>query len=172
MTGRVLWITGLSGAGKTTMSRILAKRLRAAGEVAILLDGDELRAILGAIDTHSRSDRLALAFRYAALCRTLADQGVTVIIATISLFNEIHRWNRAHLPGYTEIYLKVPLAELRRRDPKGLYRQFAAGEITNIAGLDLPIDEPHSPDLLLEPDSSQNAEMLVDQVLAFLSRSR
>jgi len=168
MSGRVLWITGLSGAGKTTLLQILANHLRARGDAVVLLDGDELRAILGATTGHDRSDRLSLAFRYSALCRALAMQGLTVIIATISLFREIHHWNRAHLPGYIEIYLKVPLEELYRRDPKGLYQRYHAGEISQIAGLDLAIDEPEAPDLLITPNQHDSAEDLANRVLQFL----
>jgi adenylylsulfate kinase len=73
-----------------------------------------------------------------------------VVTATISLFNEIHEWNRATLPGYFEVYLKVPIDELRRRDPKGIYRRFDAGELTHVAGLDLPIDEPEAADWVVE----------------------
>ena len=73
-----------------------------------------------------------------------------MVIATISLFREVHAWNRAHLPGYFEVYLKVPLDELRRRDPKGIYRRFDACELTHVAGLDLPIDEPDTADWVVE----------------------
>jgi len=73
-----------------------------------------------------------------------------VVIATISLFREVHEWNRANLPGYFEVYLKVPVEELRRRDPKGIYHRFDAGELTHVAGLDLPIDEPEAADWTVE----------------------
>ncbi len=73
---------------------------------------------------HDRNARLALALRYARLCQVIASQGPTVVMATISLFREVHAWNRDHLPGYFELYLKVPLDEPRRRDPKGLCQRF------------------------------------------------
>ena len=143
---RVIWITGLSGAGKSTLAFAVSRALRAADEAVVVLDGDELREVFGASAVnnanHGRDARLALAFQYAHLCRVIAAQGFTVVIATISLFREVHDWNRANLPGYFEVFLRVPLNELRRRDPKGIYRRFDAGEISNVAGLDLPIDEP------------------------------
>jgi len=71
-----------------------------------------------------------------------------VVIATISLFQEVHQWNRQNLPGYFEIYLKVPVEELRQRDPKGIYKKYDAGEIQNVAGLDLKVDEPLKADLI------------------------
>ena len=137
--GRVIWITGLSGAGKSTLAHELVARLRASGDVVVILDGDELREVFGAVSVnlkyHSREARLALAIQYAHMCRILAQQGLTVVIATISLFKKVHVWNRANLPGYFEVYLKVPVEELRRRDPKGIYRRFDAGELSDVAGL-------------------------------------
>src|SRR5438045_4028767 len=93
---RVYWLTGLSGAGKSTLARKLVDHLRGEGRTAVLLDGDDLRAVLGADNAHTSSDRLALALCYARLCALLGMQGVDVVIATISLFHEVHTWNRAH----------------------------------------------------------------------------
>ncbi len=133
--GKVFWFTGLSGAGKTTLADLVAKRFRMRGEVVVLLDGDELRPVFnfstGSSTNHTPKQRLALGKQYGRLCKMIAEQGVTVVIATISLFNEVHKWNRANLPNYFEVYIKVPLNELRRRDPKGIYQKFDAGALTN-----------------------------------------
>lgn len=164
----VYWITGLSGAGKTTLARRFADRLKSSGISAVLLDGDELRELFGVeagdANNHMRDTRLNLAFRYARLCKMLAAQQLTVIIATISMFREIHDWNRAHLPDYFEIYLKVPLDELRNRDPKGIYRRYDEGLLSNVAGLDLVVDEPEAPDWLLDFDSGLAIEDVLDKL--------
>jgi cytidine diphosphoramidate kinase len=169
MSGTVIWITGLSGAGKTTLSNATASRLRARGQSVVLLDGDELRAVFGAVaadaQNHSREGRLALAMQYGRLCRVLAGQGLTVVIATISLFKQVHAWNRENLPGYFEVYLKVPVEELRRRDPKGIYRRFDGGELANVAGLDLPIDEPKAADWILEFLPGQTVDAMADVLM-------
>jgi adenylylsulfate kinase-like enzyme/glycosyltransferase involved in cell wall biosynthesis len=166
LPGRVLWITGLSGAGKSTLAHEVVARLRATGENVVMLDGDELRDVFGAVaanvQNHGREGRLALAMQYAHLCKVIASQGLTVVIATISLFREVHAWNRSNLPGYFEVYLKVPLEELRRRDPKGIYRRFDAGELANVAGLDLPIDEPESADWIVDFDSESSVAVLAE----------
>jgi adenylylsulfate kinase len=110
--------------------------------------------------------------QYAHLCRVLADQRLTVVIATISLFKEVHAWNRENLPGYFEVYLKVPVEELRRRDPKGIYRRFYAGALTNVAGLDLPVDEPECADLVIEFVHGQTPAALAEEVIAALKNGR
>lgn len=147
-TGSVIWITGLSGAGKSTLARELARQLREIKKCVVAFDGDDLRELFGAVSdkgaNHGRAARLALAMRYAALCRDVAAQGVIVIISTISLFREVHAWNRDNLPGYFEVFLNIPIEELRRRDPKGIYRRYDAGELNNVAGLDVAVDEPES----------------------------
>lgn len=169
---RVVWITGLSGAGKSALATAIAERFKAQGECVVLLDGDELREVFGLAaanaQNHGREGRLALAMQYAHLGRVIAAQGLTVVIATISLFKEVHAWNRMHLPGYFEAYLKVPLEELRRRDPKGIYRRFDAGELTNVAGLDLSIDEPEAADWIAEYMSGKSVDALADELMMFL----
>lgn len=165
--GRVIWITGLSGAGKSTLARSLTSKLRATGAPVAILDGDELRAAMGAVssENHGRTERLALARRYAALCKLLAEQGLTVVIATISMFAEIHAANRAELPGYFEVYLKVPLSELKRRDTKGIYQRYESGELHNVAGRDLAVDEPMDAHFIavFRPDLS--TADLADQIM-------
>lgn len=174
--GSVIWITGLSGAGKSTLAREVAARLRAECQAVVMLDGDELREIFGAVaanaQNHGREGRLALAMQYAHLCRILTAQGLTVVIATISLFREVHAWNRAHLPGYFEVYLKVPVDELRRRDPKGIYRRFYAGELTHVAGLDLPIDEPEAADWVVAFEPDQSVAEIADDFLNRLNERK
>ena len=141
-----------------------------------MLDGDELREVFGAVaanaQNHDREGRLVLAMQYASLCRVIAEQGLTVVIATISLFREVHTWNRANLPGYFEVYLKVPVEELRRRDPKGIYRRYDSGEISNVAGLDLAIDEPESADWVAEYSPDINVQTLADRLIQQLMEKK
>jgi cytidine diphosphoramidate kinase len=173
---KVVWITGLSGAGKTTLAQAIVKHLRDNGQHVIFLDGDELRDILNRplnnALSHDRESRLALAMQYAQLCRMLAMQGVIVVIATISLFKEVHRWNRKNLPGYFEVYIKVPLEELRRRDPKSIYQHFNSGEIKNVAGLDLKIDEPLNAHLIIDYAQKNSLQKSVIQLSNLLQNGQ
>jgi len=163
--GRVYWLTGLSGAGKTTICRQLVVHLRGLGHAVVMLDGDELREAMGATSAHGRDDRLALAMRYSHLCHLIAVQGVDVAIATISLFREVHEWNRAHMPGYVEIFLDVPMEELKRRDPKQIYARAARGEMANVAGLDFAVDEPQAPDVHIEWVSGRTTDDVLVQLI-------
>ena len=168
MEGKVIWITGLSGAGKSTLAHEVWERLRADGMHVALLDGDELREVFGSIEqksqNHGREGRLALSRKYSSMCRLLATQGLTVVISTISLFHEIHQWNRANLPGYFEVYLAVPIDELRRRDSKGIYMAYDLGELTDVAGLDLPVDEPKAPDFRVDYRPEQSVTEIADEL--------
>ena len=167
--GRVIWLTGLSGAGKSTLAEVLVSRLRKLGFPVIMLDGDELRKLFYS-DTSkyvefNRQNRLDNGFRYAKLCQMLSNQGFIIVIATISMFKEIYKWNRANIPNYFEVFLNVPIQELRRRDPKGLYRQFDEGKIKNIAGLDLPVDQPDFADWRVNFESSLSPDELATELL-------
>jgi adenylylsulfate kinase len=148
MVGRVIWITGLSGSGKTTLALELQTILKTREEKVILLDGDDLRVVLFAQNTdYDRKGREKLAFTYARLCKLLALQGYTIICATISLFHDLHKWNRENLPGYFEVFLDVSEKERRRRDAKRLYINLDEGSVTNMAGIDVEIEYPLAPDL-------------------------
>lgn len=157
----VYWITGLSGAGKSTLGRALTESLREEGASVIFLDGDELREVFGGADGHSRDERITLARKYSRLCQLLADQGSAVVIATISMFHEVRRWNRENIPGYCEVYLRVPLAVLKSRDSKGIYVRAERGELGNVVGMDLPAEEPESPDFVFE---GQTVEEMVRRI--------
>lgn len=104
---RVYWLTGLSGAGKTTIGRLWRDRLRERGETVVFLDGDEMRSVFGTGLGFNAADRRRLAESYGRLCALLAGQGVTVVCCTISMFHSVRAWNRANIPGYYEVYIQA-----------------------------------------------------------------
>lgn len=169
----IVWITGLSGAGKTTLALDLHRILEKGERPVILLDGDELRSVFKESEQYNqgfnRDTRLGLGLRYGRLCRMLAQQNLSIVIATISLFKEVHAWNRENLEDYYQVYLNVPKEELRERDPKGIYRRFDQGEIANVAGLDLEIDEPDTADWAPEFDPKRPASALAEELVQRLT---
>ena len=104
--------------------------------------------------------------RNARLCRLLAEQGGDVVCATISMFHEVQRWNRENIPGYREIYLRVPIDELRRRDQKGIYVGAQRGDTRDVVGLDVPAEAPEAPDLVLDNYGALDVAGAVDRILA------
>ena len=165
-SGRVFWITGLSGSGKTSVGGELWRRLRASGRPVIFLDGDALRAAIAEDLGHSADNRRLSAMRNARLCRLLASQGADVVCATISMFHEVQRWNRENISGYREIYLRVPLDELRRRDSKGIYAAGQRGDAQDIVGVDVPAEFPEAPDLVLDNYGELDIATAVERILA------
>lgn len=167
--GDVIWITGLAGSGKSTIGRAVHERLKKASPGIVFFDGDELREVFRATTHFAGEDRLALALAYARLCRLVAEQGIDVICATISLFAEVHRWNRTNLTNYFEVYLDVPMPVLQRRDPKGLYARALRGEIHDVVGVDVPFAAPEHPDIIVRNDGSQPVLDVTDTILRALA---
>jgi adenylylsulfate kinase len=170
-TGTVWWITGLSGAGKSTIAALVRDRLAARGRPALLLDGDVIREVVGGTSAHAPEDRSRLALTYGRLAREVARQGIDAVCATISMFDEVRDWNRRHIPRYREIYVRVPLAELERRDPRGLYARARRGEQDHVVGVDLPFEEPRTPDLVIDNFGAIDASAAAAQILALDPRS-
>ena len=158
------WITGLSATGKTTLSKLLVDHFRLSGRQVILLDGDELRQVFNH-KAYTKEERIIISMRYSRLCQLISSQGIDVVIAVISLFKEIQEWNRENIPNYVEIFLDTPLDELKKRDPKGLYKKYAAAEIQNMAGLDLKVDFPESPDVHLQWSNKKTIDDLFQELL-------
>lgn len=148
--GMVWWITGLSGAGKSTVAALVQRGLSDRGVPALMLDGDRLRAVLGQTAHHTREERLRLAETYGRLALEVASQGIDAVCATVSMFQPVRDWNRCNIPHYREVYLRVPVTELERRDPHDIYARARANLLTNVVGIDLPLDEPASPDLVID----------------------
>lgn len=147
----VIWVTGLSGSGKTTFANKLNAHLRLNLFHTVLLDGDELRAVLNFSNSHfSRNERIELGFIYSRFCNYVAQQGYVVIIATIALYKEIQDWNRKNMPSYIEILMNISQEELEKRDSKDLYSQFDAGNINQVSGLDIAIDWPTAPNYTID----------------------
>ncbi|MBT7267618.1 MAG: adenylyl-sulfate kinase [Rhodospirillaceae bacterium] len=149
--GIVIWITGLSGVGKSTISRRVADIIRERGDNCILLDGDDIRRAFPEVHSgHDRDSRIVNAQRNSSLAKLLADQGHIVIFATMSLFSEVQAWNRKNFPAYLEIFVDVPMDVLKSRDSEELYQKAEQGLIENVVGVHLDYDIPQQPDLVVD----------------------
>ena len=123
--GCVIWITGLSGAGKTTLSKNLGNSLKKIGIPCILLDGDTIRSIFSEDKDnrdYTNESRKRMAMKYSRLSLLLASQGYCVITSVIGMFKEIYSWNKKYLPGYYEIFLDIPISELKERSKRNLQK--------------------------------------------------
>ena len=149
--GTLYWLTGLAGAGKTSIGNILFKYIKKKYKNTIFLDGDILRAILGYENTnYDKASRISIAMQYAKLSKLFTDQGINVIFATISMFDSVRAWNRKKINNYVEIYLKVPIDTLIARDKKHLFSNAIKNEKQNVVGIDIKIEEPKNPDIVIE----------------------
>jgi len=162
---KLFWITGLSGAGKTAIGRELYELLKVQKISVVYLDGDILRGVFDCKVGYTKEDRLKLGMQYCRLSKMLTDQDVNVVCATISMYPECWQWNRKHIPGYSEIYIRVPIDILIKRDQKLLYSRALNGEINNVMGIDMPVNEPESPDLILDNDGKITPLILAKQIL-------
>jgi adenylyl-sulfate kinase len=147
-TGAVLWFTGLSGAGKSTIANAIHARLLHDGVPTELLDGDAVRAMSPA--GFSREEREAHIRRVGFLASRLEHHGITVVCALISPFAASRAWVRDHCARFVEIHVATPLEECERRDVKGLYAAARRGEIKNFTGITDPYEPPECPELSID----------------------
>ena len=146
----VIWLTGLSGAGKTTIANALVTLLKPTRPETVLIDGDVIRELFGAgLGFHEAARREQIG-RIQQLSSWLAHQNLVVVVAALYSSPDILAWNRKNLPGYFEIYVDAPLELLRTRDSKGLYAGAAAGTIPNVVGIDIPWHPPAGADMVID----------------------
>jgi adenylylsulfate kinase len=165
--GFTVWLTGLSGAGKSTIAGLLESELRARRARVEVLDGDVVRTHLSKGLGFSKEDRDTNIRRIAFVCHLLTRNGVAVISAAISPYREIRDEARRDITHFVEVYVKCPLDELVRRDVKGLYARAIKGEIANFTGVSDPYEEPLHPEIVVETDQETVAES-VARILAAL----
>lgn len=164
MKGRLFWVTGLSGAGKTTIGTILYQKLKEKYPNTVLFDGDVLRQVFGNDLGYSKEERFACAMRYARLCKLLTEQGIFVVCCTISMFDEVRKWNRENIEAYTEIYINVPMEILEQRNQKNLYDDVKKGTAENVVGMDLELELPKNPDVVLVNDGVKRPEEMGEEL--------
>jgi bifunctional enzyme CysN/CysC len=165
----VVWFTGLSGSGKSTIANILEQKLHTIGKRTYLLDGDNVRHGLNKDLGFTDTDRVENIRRVAEVSKLMVDAGLITLVSFISPFKSERQMARNLLSSdeFFEIYVNTSLEECEKRDPKGLYKKARAGELKNFTGIDSSYEEPENPDLVLNTLSG-NAEELTDQIIKFL----
>lgn len=162
--GRLIWVTGLSGAGKTTISTLLYKYLKEKENNIVFIDGDVIRQVYQNTD-YSEEGREKISYTNMRLCKMLTEQGIDVIIAVIGMREAYRKWNRENIDNYYEIYLEVPMEILIARDSKGIYSKALRKEITNVYGIDMPYEAPECPDIKVINDASNTPEEVCQLII-------
>lgn len=165
--GVTIWLTGLSGAGKTTISTLVAEQLRSMNYPVEVLDGDEVRRDLSAGLGFSKNDRDSNVRRIGFVCRLLSRNHVIAISAAISPYRAVREELKQTIPDFLEIYVDCPLRVCIERDMKGLYTQALRGLIPAFTGVSDPYEPPLKPDLVIESDQ-ESAEASARRVIALL----
>jgi bifunctional enzyme CysN/CysC len=165
----VLWFTGLSGAGKSTIANLVEKRLQASGRHTYLLDGDNVRHGLNRDLGFTDADRVENIRRVAEVAKLMADAGLIVLVSFISPFRSERRLARELMaPGeFLEVHVDVPLAVAEQRDVKGLYKKARAGELKNFTGIDSPYEAPENPEIRVDTTQltpAEAAELIVERM--------
>ncbi|MBX7191364.1 MAG: adenylyl-sulfate kinase [Sandaracinaceae bacterium] len=167
--GAILWLTGLSGSGKSTVARLVEKKLVDRGVLAYVLDGDNVRHGLNGDLGFGEKDRTENIRRIAEVAKLMADAGVIVLTAFISPFRADRARARAIAVegSFVEVHVATPLEECERRDPKGLYKKARAGEIKDFTGLDSPYEAPEAAEIVIGDDGA-SPERCADRLIALL----
>jgi len=168
--GCVIWLTGLSGSGKSTIARALEQRLVGGGRAAYVLDGDNIRHRLNSDLGFSPQQRDENIRRVGEVGALFADAGLIAIVAFISPYRAARDRARAAAPAgaFVEVFVDAPLDVCETRDPKGLYRKARAGEIEQFTGIDAPYEPPAKPELLLRT-GHESVDECVDRIVEYLT---
>ena len=160
--GTVYFFTGLAGAGKTTIGGMFYERLQQIKPDAVLIDGDRNRDNVKARtpQDYSTESRRAGAKGILQRCKAYADRGVDAVYCGIGMYAAVRAWCRENIENYREIYIKVSMETLYRRNQKGLY----SPGVKQVVGVDLPWDEPDSSDVIIENDREEAPEVIVDML--------
>ncbi|AWU99718.1 adenylyl-sulfate kinase [Burkholderia sp. JP2-270] len=172
-TPRIVWLTGLSGAGKSTIANLVEKRLHALGRHTYLLDGDNVRHGLNRDLGFTEADRVENIRRVAEVARLMLDAGLITLVSFISPFRAERDMARA-LVGpdeFVEVFVDTPLAVAEERDPKGLYKKARRGELKHFTGIDSPYEPPAQPELRVDT-VAESPEQAADRVVTYLLRER
>ena len=157
--GILFWITGLSGAGKTSVSRKIYKKIKNEFGKTIFINGDDLRKIFD-LKGYNYKDRKKIGLQYSKLFKKITDQNVNVIFAGVVLIESVRKWNKKNIDNYLEIYLKANIKKIIKRKYKRLYSQ-----TKNLVGLNVRAEFPKKPDIIINNNFKESIKSISDRLL-------
>jgi adenylyl-sulfate kinase len=168
----LIWLTGLSGSGKTTIAKAIVALAAANNNQIVLIDGDVVRELFGGdlgFDEESRKLQIG---RIQRLAYWISQQNISVVVAALYAHPDLLFWNRNNLPGYFEVYVDTPLHIIESRDTKGLYKKAREGSLDNVVGIDIPWHAPQEPDYVVSSDGVLPPDQIAANILSQISNSQ
>tara|TARA_B110000240_G_C13158185_1_gene308236 strand:+ start:13 stop:543 length:531 start_codon:yes stop_codon:yes gene_type:complete len=161
----IIWITGISGSGKTTIARELISMFKKFFPEMVNIDGDEIRELYGNDLGYEEKDRIIQIKRIQRLCLLLEKQNLLVLVSTLYSSDELLAWNRKNFKEYYEIYLDAPIELVEKRDVKGLYKRAKNGLESNVVGVDICWNKPQNPNLTINFNSNISLEKTIEKII-------
>jgi len=158
--GILFWITGISGSGKTQISKKIYSQIKKEYGSTVLFSGDDIRRIFN-LKSYSYKDRFETVMKYCKLAKFITSQNVNVIFAVIGMMDQIRKWNRKNIVNYVEIYIKSDLKKIIKKNKKKIYHQ----NIKNIVGLDIKPEYPKKPDIILNNNFNKDIDICAKELI-------
>jgi adenylylsulfate kinase-like enzyme len=169
----IVWLIGISSAGKSTIGRELMEILRKSGRPTLFLDGDDLRGVWQDDLGHEIADRRKNHTRISRLCALLdQDRSIDIVVAALSIFPDLRQWNRSNFADYFEVFLDVPVEIARERDTKGVYARINETGVGNVVGMDIPFPAPDADMVVSAPQLLEPAAVVAATIAERIETAR
>ena len=168
----VIWLTGLSGSGKTTIARSFLKKIKKNKIKFVLIDGDIIRNLFSKELSYEKKDRIKQIKKIQLLAKFLSDQDFNVIVAALYSNKQLLDWNKKNIKNYYEVYIKASLDILFKRDTKGLYKNIKNKKRKNIVGIDIKWAPPMNPDLIIDQEIESDPILCALKIISFLKKRK
>lgn len=162
----IIWLIGISGSGKSVLANKIVSTVRNKKNNVVLIDGDNFRALFNNDLGYTINDRKKNAKRISNFCKFLDDNNIDVVCAILSIFSETRKWNRKNIKNYYEVFIDTPVDDVKKRDVKGIYKDFNEKKIRNVVGQDIKFNKPENPDLIIKNNGSLKEFLDYSKIIA------